>query len=426
VLVRSAGWTGVVQLVWVGTGELVSGLGMSVAWSRAALVARWCGMGEAIRPATGATGQDAGAVYALGSSLGESARLERQAEELAADSAALLDRVGLRPGQSAIDLGCGPQGILGLLAGRVAPAGRIVGLDADPAHAARAAEFAAGRGLSGVEIITGDARSTGLPPGSFDLVHARTLLVNVPEPAEVVAEMTRLARPGGWVASMEPDTEHALCYPPHPAFGRLQDIFTVAFRRNGADPWIGRRVPELLRRAGLEHVGLEARAQLYPHGNSRRTIRLDLVQSMRPQVLEMGLATAAELDELDAAARAHLDDPDTVVLHGLLFLTWGRKPDHATRDPAGLVSAGAALVGAFPACRLDYGRGGRMMVACERQTAGCCPGCAYRAARPAHRIAGGTERGAGGAGRPAGGAAGQAGAGGVAELGQFLAAAVAG
>jgi SAM-dependent methyltransferase len=53
---------------------------------------------------------------------------------------------------------------------------------------------------------------------------------------------------------------------------------------------------------------------------------------MRPQVLEMGLATDTELDELDAAARAHLDDPDTVVMSGLLFLTWGRKPDHAPGD----------------------------------------------------------------------------------------------
>ena len=68
---------------------------------------------------------------------------------------------------------------------------------------------------------------------------------------------------------------------------------------------------------------------MYPPGNSRRTIRLDLVRSMRQQVLEMGLASAAELDELDVAARAHLDDPHTVAIYGLLFLTWGRKPDHA-------------------------------------------------------------------------------------------------
>ena len=98
------------------------------------------------------------------------------------------------------------------------------------------------------------------------------------------------------------------------------------------DPWIGRRVPELFRRAGLEGVGVEARVQMYPPGNSRRTSRLDLVRSMRPQVLEMGLATAGELDELDAAARAHLDHPHTVVMSGLLFLTWGRKPDHAPGD----------------------------------------------------------------------------------------------
>jgi SAM-dependent methyltransferase len=284
-------------------------------------------MAQSVWPsAGGAEGHDANAVYALGSSLGETERLRRQADELAGDSAALLDRVGLGPGQSAIDLGCGPKGILELLVERVSPGGRVVGIDADPAHATAAAEFAAGRELSCVEVMAADARHTGLPAGSFDVVHARTLLVNVPQPAEVTAEMVRLARPGGWVAAMEPDTEYAMCYPPHPAFERICEVFPVAFGRNGADSMIGRRVPELLRQAGLGDVGVEVRAQAYPHGNSRRTIRLDLVRSMHSQVVEMGLASAAELDELDAAARAHLDDPHTVAIFGLLFLAWGRKP----------------------------------------------------------------------------------------------------
>ncbi len=285
-------------------------------------------MAEPVWPTAGrAPGQDPNAVYALGSSPGESARLQRQADELAADSKALLDRVGLRPGQSVIDLGCGPRGILDMLAERVSPAGRVVGLDADPAHTTMAGEFAARRGLSNVEIVTADAGRTGLPAASFDVVHTRTLLVNLPEPATVAAEMVRLAKPGGWVASMEPDTEYVRCYPPHPAFDRLCEIFTVVFRRNGADPWIGRRVPELFRQAGLQHVQAEARLQMYPLGNSRRTIRLDLVRSMRPQVLEMALASGAELDELDTAARAHLEDPHTVAISGLLFLIWGCKPD---------------------------------------------------------------------------------------------------
>ena len=78
-------------------------------------------------PSPAARIDDPNAVYALGSSSGESSRLQRQAEELAPDSAVLLDRVGLRPGESAIDLGCGPRGVIDMLAERVAPGGRVVG-----------------------------------------------------------------------------------------------------------------------------------------------------------------------------------------------------------------------------------------------------------------------------------------------------------
>jgi hypothetical protein len=100
----------------------------------------------------------------------------------------------------------------------------------------------------------------------------------------------------------------------------------VAFARNGADPFIGRRLPELFRQAGLADVTVEAKAPVYPAGHSRRTIRADLVRAMRPHILQMGLASEAELDELDAAARAHLSDPATVTISALMFLAWGRKP----------------------------------------------------------------------------------------------------
>ena len=268
---------------------------------------------------------DPNAVYALGSSRGESARLERQADELAPESAALLDRVGLGAGDRALDLGCGPRGLLEMLSERVTPSGWVVGIDADPAHVAMASELAARLGLENVEVRCADARRTGLGSGVFDVAHARLLLVTVPEPAEVLAEMVRLTRPGGWVAGLEADTEHAVCYPPHPAFDRLCEIFTVAFTRNGASPHLGRRMSELYRRAGLHHIGIEAWSPVYPPGHSRRTVRADLVRSMRPQILDMGLADEAELDELDAAARRHFADPETVVMPGLMFLAWGRK-----------------------------------------------------------------------------------------------------
>ena len=162
---------------------------------------------SAASAAPAAAERDPNALYALGSSGSESARLQRQADELAPESNALLDRVGLRPGDRALDLGCGPRGVIELLVERVSPGGQVVGADADPVHLAMASDLVASLALDGVEIVSADARDTGLASDSFDLVHARTLLVTLPDPAEVVAEMVRLVRPGGCVASLEPDTE---------------------------------------------------------------------------------------------------------------------------------------------------------------------------------------------------------------------------
>jgi len=272
-----------------------------------------------------AGGIDSNAAYSLGSSVGESERLQRQASELAGESEEVIDRVGLRAGDCAIDLGCGPCGVLDLLHRRVSPGGRVVGLDSDPAHVEMASEFVSKRGLDGVEVLVADARSTGLSADSFDLVHARALLATVPEADKVVAEMVRLAKPGGWVAGLEPEPELSICYPSHPAVDRLRELFFAAFTRNGADPRVGRKMAQRYRDASLEDVAVEARASVYPIGHSRRTVRVDLVRAMRSQILELGLADEPELDELDATARAHLQNADVVVMH-LMFLAWGRKP----------------------------------------------------------------------------------------------------
>ena len=157
-------------------------------------------------------------------------------------------------------------------------------------------------------------------------MHARTLLINVPGRRNGSRRLRGWPdRAAGWRRWKRTPSRRCVI-PPDPGFARICEIFPVVFGRNGADHTIGRRVPELFRQAGLQDVGVEARVQIYPPGNSRRTIRLDLVRSMRAQVLDMGLASEAELDELDASARAHLDDSRTIAVYGLLFLAWGRKP----------------------------------------------------------------------------------------------------
>ena len=82
-----------------------------------------------------------------------------------------------------------------------------------------ARELVAEQGLTNVEVIQADAQNTGLPPASFDVAHARTVLVNVPDPEAVLAEMTRLVRAGGWVASLEPERGRPPVSPSQPRLG---------------------------------------------------------------------------------------------------------------------------------------------------------------------------------------------------------------
>jgi SAM-dependent methyltransferase len=276
---------------------------------------------------TTSAGDDPNAIYSLGHNPSESGRLQRQADELFPQSAALVDRTAIGPGGTCIDIGCGPRGILDLLAERVGPTGSVVGIDADPNHVAMATQMAADRNLDWVTVVHADARNTGLPASSFDVVHGRTILITVPEPLELVVEMTRLAKPGGWVIGLEPDVELSICYPSNPAYERLGSMFPVVFSRNGADWRMGRRVAELYRASGLMDIHIDTRGEVYPKGHTRRTIRVDLLRSMRPFIVELGLATDSELEGLFNEALVHLDDPDVIVMPAVTFLVSGRKPE---------------------------------------------------------------------------------------------------
>jgi SAM-dependent methyltransferase len=264
--------------------------------------------------------------YVLGSSPAERDRLLAQGELFAPEARALLDRVGVRPGWRAVDVGCGPLGILDLLAERVGPAGSVVGLDREPRMLAMAREVVAARGLAGVTLATGEATATGLPRGTFDLAHARLLLVNVPRPERVLAEMAALVRPGGVVATQEVDWISWTCEPPHPAWDRLLRANEAVWNGRGMDVRVGRRLPGLLRAAGLADVEFTVHARVWRPGDLYQTLLLAFTRLNRDEIVARGLLAEAELARALAELEAHLAAPGTLVLFALFCQAWGRKP----------------------------------------------------------------------------------------------------
>jgi ubiquinone/menaquinone biosynthesis C-methylase UbiE len=263
--------------------------------------------------------------YWLGDSRPEVDHLLAQAEFLGPDAADLLDRIGVAPGANVIDIGCGVLGILPQLRSRVGTSGRVVGLDIEPRLLAVAGQLSAQHGLA-VETVRADAASTGLRSGSFDLVHERMLLLNVTSPQDVVAEMTRLARPDGVVTLQEPDSAAWAADPSHPAWDLLLTEVNDVYPRTGRDFHTGRRAARLLRDAGLRDVQVQALARLTAPGEYFHTFLLALALLMREEILAGCRLTPRQLDSAAAELREHLRQPGTLTCLPTIWQAWGRKP----------------------------------------------------------------------------------------------------
>ena len=251
---------------------------------------------------------------------GEIERLHVQGAAMAPESATMLERIGVGPGWACLDLGCGPGGITALLSERTGPSGRVVGLDADAVFLDEARRH----GSSNVEFVAGDAYRTGLPSGTFDLVHVRFVASTAGEPEALLRESIRLARPGGVVALQEPDMETLNCYPPNPAWERLKSALIGAFTSVGSDISLAKRLFGVARRAGLVDVQYRPFLLGFRSTDPMANYLPWMIESLHRTIVDKGLLSEGELDAALADCRAHLRNPDVVSTIYTVAQVWGR------------------------------------------------------------------------------------------------------
>jgi ubiquinone/menaquinone biosynthesis C-methylase UbiE len=278
--------------------------------------------------------------YILGATLTEQQRLIAQAQGLEEYAAWLLDRIPVRPGFRAVDVGCGPIGIMNLLSERVGSHGTVVGVERESRFADMARAELKERGLPNVRVVNADALTTGLEKNHYDMVHERLVLINIPPASQqaLLAEMLSLLKPGGTIALEEFDFASYVCYPTHTSWETLFGIWSDAFHAAGGNLSIGRSLAGLLRSIGAENVQIKAHVAIPQIGEYQRTHLLSLVESLHEPMLASGRITLTELRTHMAALTEHLADPDTTILDRLVVQAWGQKPS----DPRSIHQLGDA------------------------------------------------------------------------------------
>jgi SAM-dependent methyltransferase len=116
----------------------------------------------------------------------------RYSEPLAAKFAGLA---GPRPGQRALDVGCGPGALTAELVRRLGPAA-VCAVEPSEPFAAAARER-----LPGVDVRLSAAERLPFPDGVFDLALAQLVVHFMADPVAGLREMARVTRPGGVVAA---------------------------------------------------------------------------------------------------------------------------------------------------------------------------------------------------------------------------------
>ena len=122
-------------------------------------------------------------------------------EQMAFLNHRLVADARIRSGMQVLDLGSG-TGYPALLSARtVGPSGSVIGLDLAEQMLAVARRKATALGLANVTFRTGDATTLPFEADSFDALTSRFCLMFLPEIPKATAEITRVLRPGGWVAA---------------------------------------------------------------------------------------------------------------------------------------------------------------------------------------------------------------------------------
>ncbi|HVB04984.1 MAG TPA: class I SAM-dependent methyltransferase [Acidimicrobiales bacterium] len=243
----------------------------------------------------------------------------RAAEEYFDDgSKRVLSSIPFDRQGTSLEVGAGGGSIARWLSEAAEGDGRVIATDID------VTPLAGGAPPDRMEVRIHNIVDDDLEPEPFDLIHARLLLEHLPAREEVLRKLVGALRPGGWLVVEDVDYAGAV---PVSEFGaslheHVQSVRLAEFAKNGIDHYFGRRLPELMREAGLVEVQHDGRVNLMEGGSpGARWLKLSLMH-VRPRLVGPDKVTDAEMDSMLEL----LDDPRWSAFGPIMIAAFGKRP----------------------------------------------------------------------------------------------------
>ena len=104
---------------------------------------------------------------------------------------------GILEGMTVVDYGCGPGRYATRFSKRVGPQGKVYAADVQELAIAYVKQQMDAQGLRNIIPVVAHGYATGLPDHSADMVFALDMFFLVSDPAALLAELHRIARPDG-------------------------------------------------------------------------------------------------------------------------------------------------------------------------------------------------------------------------------------
>ena len=232
-----------------------------------------------------------------------------------------LEALGVSEGWKCLEVGAGRGSIAQWIANTVGLKGKVVATDVN-------VRFLRDLDLPNLEVREHNILTDPIEVGSYDLVHARMVLMHLPEPEKAVKRMSDALRPGGWL--FIEDSDFGSCLSMNMTDSRLDALVAMLRSMNSFyeekgvyHPYFGRNEPRFLEQLGFVDIGHQGWVQAFHGGEPLAEYNCMAFQYLKYRLLSAGLSTQQEVDDVER----YLSDPSITFIDQTVFGAWGRKPE---------------------------------------------------------------------------------------------------